>query len=154
MKFSLKGFIAAVIVCVIIISAKYFYSGKLSAQIDKGICRAAQLKHVENLYIGSSMFRKGINLHFVPCVPRALSLLSARIALSAPNVLRPPCRRGQRTASLRSSRPLSRTLFRFGFPQADCISRSYLRLRPSGPNVIPYVRSCAASRRSTPNSLP
>ena len=63
MNFSLKGFIAAVIVCVIIISAKYFYSGKLSAQIDKGICRAAQLKHVENLYIGSSMFRKGINLH-------------------------------------------------------------------------------------------
>ncbi len=63
MKFSLKAFIAAIIVCVLIVSAKYVYSGEMSAQVDKGIYRASKLGHVKNFYIGSSMFRKGIDLH-------------------------------------------------------------------------------------------
>lgn len=57
MKFSFRAFILAVI------CAKNVYSCDLSAQTDRGIQRAINLGKIERLYLGSSMFRKGINIY-------------------------------------------------------------------------------------------
>ena len=62
MKFNAKSFVYALIVCAFVILAKNIYSCELSSQIDKGIYRAAKLGQVEGLYIGSSMFRQGIDI--------------------------------------------------------------------------------------------
>ena len=62
MKFNAKSFVYALVVCAFVILAKNIYSCKLSSQIDKGIYRVAKLGQVEGLYIGSSMFRQGIDI--------------------------------------------------------------------------------------------
>lgn len=63
MKFSIKAFIAGVILSVLFVSVKNIYSCELSAQADKGVYRALKIGRLDNLYIGSSMFRKGITLY-------------------------------------------------------------------------------------------
>lgn len=63
MKFSVKAFLLGVILSAVFVSVKNIYSCEISADIDKGIFRAMKLGNVENLYIGSSMFRKGITLY-------------------------------------------------------------------------------------------
>lgn len=66
MKFSVKAFVLGVIISAVFVSVKNVYSCDLSAQIDKGIYRAMKKGSIENLYIGSSMFRKGITLYDDP----------------------------------------------------------------------------------------
>ena len=62
MKFNFKAFILALIFCAVFIISKNIFSCVLSAQIDKGIYRASKLENLDALYIGSSMFRQGINM--------------------------------------------------------------------------------------------
>lgn len=63
MKFSFRSFILAVIFSIALISAKNVYSCDLSAQTDRSIQRAINFGEIERLYIGSSMFRQGINIY-------------------------------------------------------------------------------------------
>ena len=60
MKLNVKAFALAVVLSVIFVSAKNIYSCELSSQADKGLYRALKLGTLDNLYIGSSMFRKGV----------------------------------------------------------------------------------------------
>ena len=62
MKFNFKAFIFAFIFCAALIISKNLFSCVLSAQIDKGIYKASKLENIDALYIGSSMFRQGINM--------------------------------------------------------------------------------------------
>ena len=62
MKFNFKAFILALIFCAVFIISKNIFSCVLSGQIDKGIYRASKLENIDALYIGSSMFRQGINM--------------------------------------------------------------------------------------------
>ena len=63
MTLRIKILFLAVIACIAFIAVKNIYSCDLSAQIDKGIYKAAKLGKIENLYIGSSMFGRGININ-------------------------------------------------------------------------------------------
>ena len=63
MKLNIKAFILGLILSAGLIAAKNIYSCELSAQIDKGIYRSAKIGTIEKLYIGSSMFRQGIDIH-------------------------------------------------------------------------------------------
>ena len=53
MTLRIKILFLALIACIAFIAVKNIYSCDLSAQIDKGIYKAAKLGEIENLYIGS-----------------------------------------------------------------------------------------------------
>ena len=63
MKFSIKAFVTGLILSLMFISVKNIYSCELGAQSYRGLYRALKKGKLDNLYIGSSMFRKGITLY-------------------------------------------------------------------------------------------
>ena len=63
MTLRIKILFLALIACITFLAVKNIYSCDLSAQLDKGIYRAVKLGEIENLYIGSSMFGRGININ-------------------------------------------------------------------------------------------
>lgn len=63
MKFSVKAFFAGVILSMLFIFAKNIYSCELSAQSGRGVYSVMKKGSLDNLYIGSSMFRQGITLY-------------------------------------------------------------------------------------------
>ncbi len=63
MKFNVKAFVIGVILSVLFVCVRNIYSCELSVQSGIGIYSALKAGRIENLYIGSSMFRKGITLY-------------------------------------------------------------------------------------------
>ncbi|MBQ7560727.1 MAG: hypothetical protein IJS99_02675 [Synergistaceae bacterium] len=63
MTLRIKILFLALLACVAFLAVKNIYSCELSLQIDKGIYKAAKLGEITNLYIGSSMFGRGININ-------------------------------------------------------------------------------------------
>ena len=63
MKFSVKAFVAGVILSVLFICVKNIYSCELTAGAGRGVFCVMKKSRLENLYIGSSMFRQGITLY-------------------------------------------------------------------------------------------
>lgn len=63
MTLRIKILFLALLACAAFLAVKNIYSCELSSQIDKGIYKAAKLGEITNLYIGSSMFGRGININ-------------------------------------------------------------------------------------------
>lgn len=63
MKFSVKAFIAGVILSALFVCVKNVYSCELTAGAGRGVFCVMKLGSLDNLYIGSSMFRQGITLY-------------------------------------------------------------------------------------------
>lgn len=64
MKFILKVFFAAVAASVLAVAAKFFLSHKFP-NANRGLYGACQMRHIDNLFIGSSMFRMGIDIGII-----------------------------------------------------------------------------------------
>lgn len=64
MKFLMKVLFAGAAVCVCIASAKFLFSHKLPNS-NRGIYGAREMRNIGSLFVGSSMFRKGINMEIV-----------------------------------------------------------------------------------------
>ena len=62
MKINIKAVAVGLMFALILLFIKNSYSYVLSRQIDAGLARVIEEGGAENLYIGSSMFRQGINI--------------------------------------------------------------------------------------------
>ena len=54
-------FALAMLLCTMVVIVKNAYSNCLSSSIDIGLQRAVELKNIDTLYIGSSMFKQGLS---------------------------------------------------------------------------------------------
>lgn len=63
MKFSAKAFIAGVLLSAFFVCIKNVYSCELTARAGRGVFCVMKRGSLDNLYIGSSMFRQGITLY-------------------------------------------------------------------------------------------
>ncbi len=61
MKTILKIFILAFLICAFIVSSKFIFSHKFPNR-ERGLWGACEMRAIDNLFIGSSMFRKGLDI--------------------------------------------------------------------------------------------
>lgn len=63
MKFSVKAFVAGVLLSALFVCVRNIYSCELTAGAGRGVFCVMKKGSLDNLYIGSSMFRQGITLY-------------------------------------------------------------------------------------------